>query len=60
MPINRVFGATTFKGGAMKSSDVGAFIGGYGLVERRLEKFLQAFETANGKNKGKQCVLRFL
>ena len=53
MPINRIFGATTFKVGAMESSDVGAFIGGHGLVERRLEKFLQAFETANEKNKKK-------
>ena len=59
MLINRIFGAMTLKVGALESSDVGAFIGGYGLVGRRLEKFLQAFETAKEKKKENSAFCAF-
>ena len=49
----------TLKVGALESSDVGAFNHGHGLVERRLEKFLDAFETASSKKKENNAFWAF-
>ena len=37
----------TLRDCALQSTDIGAFNHGHGVVQRRLEKFLETFETAN-------------
>ena len=50
-PINRIFSATTLKVGAKESPDVGASIGGHGVVWQRLENFLEPFTVIYFKKK---------